>query len=329
MSVRRTIGIVSVLVVTSCDLLSGRAVTLGPPVRIVVGKSDTVLVNSRAPVQLPVQVLDSAGHALRVSGLRYESGAGDSLKVSGLGRVTCARRGDAEVRVSLGALSRRFVVMCRPVKGFRFVYEDVLPLVAGGPPRELALPAVGVDGDPVSMLAATITVGDTSIAELRGLTVHPRAPGSTWVEVDIGHCVWPIGITVHEPVSDPAALRRSGQLFFAPSLRLADGEHRAWRLPRGEYRVGLVGSQGPDGARLLLSRSAMNCKLWLGDLQDYHCVALAGAAIDVRNPRPPGAGGELTGTLFAERWDLPPESRPQQPRRAPHKPSKRYCPMTR
>jgi hypothetical protein len=226
------------------------------------------------------------------------------------------------LRVSVGALSRRFALRCRPVKGFHFVFEDRLPLVAGGPPRELHLPAIGTDGLPVDALAATITIGDTSVAVLRRFAIHPIAAGSTSLEVDLGDCVWPMGITVHEPVNDPARIVRREQLFFMP-LRLVDGEHRTWRLPRGEYRVGLVEAPSPNGARLLLDRTAMNCKPWLGEAQDYHCVALANAAIDVRNPRTPGSGGELAGTLFAERWDLPDQS----PRAAPRRPSKHVCPM--
>ncbi|MFL5619960.1 MAG: hypothetical protein ACJ79A_16390 [Gemmatimonadaceae bacterium] len=317
------------LAVASCERATARP--LGPPARLVAGRADTVVVNSRNAVTLPVQVLDEAGHELPTRGLRFERVSGDPLSLSPSGRITCERRGDAEVRVSLGALSTRFALRCRPIKGFRFIYGDGRPLVSGGAPRELQFVAVGVDDMPERMLAGTLSIVDSSVAELRGLTVRPRAPGSTMVELDLGECFWAIGVAVHERVASPSELRSAEDLFLISPLRLVDGERRGWRLPRGEYRVGLLTQAGVD-TKLELGTTNMNCVPWITGGQDYNCIALAGAAVDVRNPRRAGAGGELYGELFAQRMDLPPratrdESATVGTRR--QRPRKRSCPMVR
>src|SRR2546430_4079750 len=168
----------------------------GPPARVVVGRSDTVLVNSRKPTLLPAHVLDAAGHQLHASGLRYQVVSGDNAGLSARGIVTCAKRGDSRLRASLGSLTTEFVLLCRPVRGFRFFFDPGPPLLVGGPSRDLALGAVGVDGMPVMLLAGTATIADSEIAVLRGLTVLPRAPGVTFVDVDIGDCVHSIFVEV-------------------------------------------------------------------------------------------------------------------------------------
>src|SRR5437868_6543519 len=91
----------------------------GRPARVVVGRSDTVLVNSRKSTLLPVHVLDAAGHQLNASGLTYQVVSGDTVGLSARGAVTCSKRGDARLRASLGTLTTEFVLLCRPVKGFR------------------------------------------------------------------------------------------------------------------------------------------------------------------------------------------------------------------
>lgn len=298
---RRLIWILAPLTLSACDRVAARAV--GSPARLVAGRADTVIVNSRHATQLPVRVLDSAGHELPAASVRYAWVGGDRIAVSDSGHVTCDRRLDAELRATLGTLSTRLVLRCRPIAAIPFAYNADAPLVVGGPPRELDVPAIGVDGKPVREIAATVTIGDTNVATLRSLTIQPRGPGSTQVKLDIGDCWWATFVEVAERVASPAALRRREQLFMESPLRLVAGERRGWRLPRGEYRVALAPlPDTPSG--LALSTRAMNCVPWLASTQDLHCIALAGASADVRNPRPAGSG-ELAGTFFVERWDLP------------------------
>lgn len=321
---RRTACLV-LLALASCERASARS--LGAPARLVAGKGDTIVVNSVRTTTLPVQVLDDAGHQLPPRRLRFVRVSGDSLRLSSGGQITCERRGDAEVRVVLGALAKRFALLCRPIKGFRFVYGDGRPFVVADPPRTLQFVAVGVDGTPERMLGGTLSIADSTVAELRGLTLYARAAGETMAQLDLGECVWPMGITVYDRVDSPSELRTGKDVFLVSPLRLVDGERRGWRLPRGEYRVGLLSQAGVD-TRLVLGTTAMNCVPWITAGQDYHCVALAGASVDVRNPRRAGAGGELYGELFVHRMDLPPDSRAVSPA-APRRPGRRMCPMVR
>jgi hypothetical protein len=183
------------------------------------------------------------------------------------------------------------------------------------------------------MLAGTLRILDSSVAELRGLTVYPRARGETMVELDLGECLWDIGVFVSERVATPAHIRYADDIFLESPLRLVDGERRGWKLPRGEYRVGLH-TQAGAGAKLMLNTNAMNCVPWITGGQDYHCVALDGASADVRNPRRAGRGGELYGELFVQRMDLPRASRNtsnskhERERRA-ERPLRRQCRMVR
>ncbi|HEX7981134.1 MAG TPA: hypothetical protein VF461_21175 [Gemmatimonadaceae bacterium] len=321
----RPAACVLLLALASCERVSARS--LGPPARLVAGRGDTIIVNSLHTATLPVQVLDDAGHPLPPQKLRFERVSGDSVSLSSSGQITCERRGDAGVRVTLGTLARQFALLCRPIKGFRFVYGGGSPLVVGDAPRELQFVAVGADGTPERMLAGTLSIADSRVAELRGLTVVPRSPGETMVELDLGECTWAMGVTVYERVASPSALRAENDLFLVSPLRLVDGERRGWRLPRGEYHVTLLTQAGVD-TKLELGTTAMNCAPWNTGGQDYHCIALRGASVDVKNPRRAGGGGELYGELFAERMDLPHPSRAARPS-APHRARKRMCPMLR
>ena len=321
----RPAACVLLLALASCERAAARS--LGPPARLVAGKADMIVVNSLHATTLPVQVLDDAGHSLPPQKLSFARVSGDSLALSPSGQVTCAQRGDAQVRVTLGALAKQFTLYCRPIKGFRFVYGEGRPLLVGDAPRDLQFVAVGVDGTPERMLAGTLSITDSSVAELRRLSVRPRAPGQTMVELDLGECLWPMGVTVHARVTSPSALRSDNDVFLVSPLRLVDGERRGWRLPRGDYRVALLTQAGVD-TKLELGTTAMNCVPWITGGQDYECIALAGASVDVKNPRRAGGGGELYGELFAMRMDLPDTSRIT--RASPMKRArKRLCPMVR
>jgi hypothetical protein len=313
------------LAVASCERASARS--LGAPARLVAGRADTIIVNTLRTTTLPVQVLDDAGHTLPAQKLSFTRVAGDPLALSPSGRITCDRRRASEVRVALGALAKRFTLLCRPIKGFRFVYGDFRPFVVGDAPRPLEFAAVGVDGTPERMLAATLSIADSTVAQLRGITLYARAAGETMAQLDLGDCVWPMNVTVHDRVDSPSAFRTENDVFLVSPLLLVDGERRGWRLPRGEYHVGLLSQAGVD-TQLALGTTAMNCVPWFSSGQELHCVALAGASVDVKNPRRAGAGGELYGELFVQRMDLP-RSSGAVSTLAPRRPRRRICPMVR
>ena len=88
----------------------------------------------------------------------------EPIAVSDSGRVTCPRRLDEDVCASLGALSTRFTVLCRPIKGFS--------------------ETGGLDRAPRQRRAS---VGRRPGRRPR---LHPRGPGLTDVALDRGDCVW-------------------------------------------------------------------------------------------------------------------------------------------
>jgi hypothetical protein len=67
----------------------------GPPARFVAGIADTVVLNNRLPVPIPMRVFDAAGHSLPDTGVRYQWTSGTPVPVSQRGVVTCVRAGDA------------------------------------------------------------------------------------------------------------------------------------------------------------------------------------------------------------------------------------------
>jgi CubicO group peptidase (beta-lactamase class C family) len=244
---RLALALAAVALVASA-VLAALLARAGPPARLVAGAGDTVLVNYLRPVPLPTRVLDAAGRLLPDTGVRYAWVAGAPVSVSARGVVTCARRGDATVRASLGPLATTLLVRCRPVRDLSAGGTD---FVLGDPPRDLPLEAVGVDGRPVTLLGAWLTVEDTTVATLDGLRVHPRSPGETMVNVRVGDRTAGTVIRVFEPVRTIEGLRPDQRLVVAP-VRLARGASVRWRLPTGRFYLSFL--PGPDaGAAPTLS----------------------------------------------------------------------------
>ncbi len=294
----RLMAILGGLVLTSLVVLIAILARNGPPARLVAGTSDTIIINSRASVQLPVQVLDSAGRLLHVTGVRYQQISGAPLRMSAAGRVTCAQRGDALVRASFDAISRSFLLRCRPIRSF-VEWRRMLSLVVGDSAQELPFTAVGVDGTPETLLAGTAILEDSEFASLHGLSVHPKAPGETSADVWVGGIVTVIPISVYKRVSTSTALRPY-QLFVASPLRLASGESRRWRIPAGGYIVSFR-SDTVASAELTFTTVASTCSHF-GDAYSYFCTASKGAVLVVAAPLATHAGRrEISGYLAVRR----------------------------
>ena len=223
----------------------------GPPVRLVAGNGDAegVTVNSVRPVPLPMRVLDKAGRELDAAGVRYGWAAGDPLSVSPTGVLSCTRQGDATVRASLGLLSTRFLVRCRPVETIRAaIWND---FVLGEPERELPVDFEGPDGLSVTRIAGLLKIRDSSIATVSGLRIRPVAPGQTSLELSVGDKAAWAAVTVFEPVTTLEGLREDQRVVAAP-VRLARGESLRWRLPTGLFD--LVNMPGPEQTSALILR---------------------------------------------------------------------------
>ena len=154
------------------------------PARITAGRSDTVLINNRNPIRIPLRVLDGEGQPLEDTGVRFERIGGDDLPVTAEGAVSCPRAGDLSVRASLGALSADFVIQCRPVQIVGV--EGPVNLVLGDSARELPIVALGPDGLPVRQVNVTVIVRDTSVAKMEGSRLRTLMSGATMVEVLAG-----------------------------------------------------------------------------------------------------------------------------------------------
>ncbi len=266
------------------------------PARLTAGKSDTVVVNSRHPVQLSVHVVDAAGRILGSRGLRYEWVSGDRVPLSDDGRVTCARPADAMVRVTRGDLTMQLSLRCQPIAGFRL--PRGVHLLVGGPPQELVVNAVDADGRPVMLIAGTASVRDSQVAVLRDGLVYPRTAGFTYVRVDVGDCVSWIPVDVIARETTPSQLEPFQE--FAASLRLVGGEMRSWHIVPGRYELSLLPDPSAH-AEPVLGAVGTNCARFPGGGQHYSCIARQGAAVVVRHPRGAGQGRELAGELLVRR----------------------------
>jgi hypothetical protein len=206
----------------------------GPPARIVGGPGDTLVVNEYLAARLPVNVVDREGHTLSTTGLRFRWESGDAVPVSALGIVRCERAGDATVRASLGALTQRFQLLCRPVH--KLLTSWMVDLVAGDSEQELSVDARDLDGKPVAPLVGKVVVDDSTVAMIHGLSVRPLAPGETAVHVRIGNYSAGAFLTVAERVRSLEELH-PGQSDVVVPVRLAGGEERKWRLRPGAYML--------------------------------------------------------------------------------------------
>jgi hypothetical protein len=273
----------------------------GPPARLVVGMSDTVVVNSQRPVQLPIQVLDAAAHVLPDTGVRYQRTSGVPVTVSATGVATCTQPGDATVRASLGPLSTHLLLRCRPVREVRAL--RMMNLVVGGPAQELPFEAVGVDGRPVTLLTGRVTVWDSTIATVEDLRIRGRAPGSTALDMRIGDRLAHASVHVYERASTPEGIH-PGQHVAVP-VRLSGGEMRRWRISAAPelYFLAML----PDRDEHQMPRLAIvgaNCEPWLG-AHSYFCLAQHDATVFVYHPQQAGSAQELSGTLAVWRQEDP------------------------
>ena len=264
-----------------------------PPARLVAGIADTVIVNSRRPVQLPTQVLDAQGNALPDTGVHYQWTSGMPISVSATGFVTCSQTGDATVRASLGSLATDMLLRCRPVRDVRAL--RMMNLVVGGPAQELPFEAVGVDGQPVTLLTGNVTVEDSSIATVEGVSVRARAGGATGLTMRVGDRRAFASVHVYDRAATPERIRPGQHLAVA--VRLAGGEMRRWRLaasPETYYVAMLPDHDDQQMPRLAIVGASCGPAL---DTHSFFCLARNDASVIVYHPQNIDPAQKLSGTL--------------------------------
>lgn len=279
-------------------VLCAAAACQGPPSRLVAGTADTVIVNNTRPVQLPIRVLDAAGHRLDSSGVRYQWMAGVSVPVSATGVVSCTQPGDATLSAALGALRTRVILRCRPVRDVRAL--RMMNLVVGDSAQDVPFEAVDADGRPVTLLTGEITVGDSAIATVEGGRIRGRSPGSTDVTMRVGDRQGFMSVHIYERVVSPEGIR-PGQHVAVP-VRLTGGEMRSWRIarsPENYYLAMLPDDMHPMPALAIVGA---NCVPGL-DEHSYFCLAQHDASVIVYHPQQVDPKQELSGRLAVWRQE--------------------------
>jgi hypothetical protein len=150
----------------------------GAPARLLAGAADTVIVNNRRPVSIPIRAFDASDRSVPVVGMHYVRTAGDSIHVTADGIVTCAQRGDATVRASLGAIASEIVLRCRPVKKLHIA--GPIQFVLGDSSQVIPLEALDVDDRAVDLIAGSVSTMRADVVGVEsGLRVSARGRGLT------------------------------------------------------------------------------------------------------------------------------------------------------
>jgi hypothetical protein len=289
----------------------------GPPARLVAGSgtdSDGIVVNNLGPVRLSIRVLDAAGHRLERSDVRYQRMAGAPIPVSPLGVIKCTKRGDAIVRASLTTLNRDFVVHCLPVRDIASIGWG--NFVVGEPARTLEVEAIGPDGQPVTRIAATLRVADSTVATLDGGQLRPLRPGFTPIDVAIGDLTTEAMVTVFERVHTFEGLRPDQRWVVTP-IRLARDGSLSFPLPTGLFYLAFgedssdvpspIGFGSRSTARFPITMSVggpIMCMPELGPgVLNTHCLARAPGATLTLTHSGRGLPTEIVGLLALERQE--------------------------
>lgn len=271
------------------------------PVRLVAGVNDTVIVNNRRAIRIPMRVLDGAGRILPDSGVRYQWRSGTPVSVTAAGVATCDTAGDATIQASLGPIATRVVLRCRPVDEVRSL--RMLNLVIGDPPQELPFEAVDAADQPVALLTGQLVIRDSSIATAQGLSIVPRAAGATSLDMRIGDHTAHASVHVYRPVATFGVLQPGDHVALAVSL--SPGDLRRFRLPaaREVYFVTVIPDREAP-ARPRLAIVGAGCMPGL-DVASHFCLARQDAEVIVYHPPRTGAAPEARGTLAIWRQEKP------------------------
>jgi hypothetical protein len=289
----------------------------GPPARLVneAASAGGIVVNYVGPMRFSMVVLDASGHRLERSDVRYEWRSGIPMSVSHRGVAKCTKRGEAVVRATLGALKADFIVHCQPVKKIRSIGWG--NFLVGDPPRTLGVDAIGLDGEPVTRIAAWIRVADSTVATLDGTQLRPLKAGFTSVEMEIGNQKVGASVTVFDLLRSLEELRPD-QRWVAVPVHLDRGESIRWPLPIDDFflafstdtsavpltRTFAASLSAHPGVRLSVDGPIMCMPEPASGVTETHCLAHGpGATLTIRNS---GRGArDVVGILALERLEQP------------------------
>jgi hypothetical protein len=273
----------------------------------VANASDGIVLNTMKPVQLQMRAFDKRGRSVASSDVRYRWVSGAPIAISPEGVVSCAERGNAIVSASLGAITTKVDLRCRPVTEVRA--SSWVDLMMGDAPRDLPFVAIGVDGLPVMQLRGEARVIDSSVATLKGTTITPRAIGQTAVVVDVGDRNAMMHVIVYERVASFVGLRPEQRAVAVP-VRLAQGDTVHWTLPVGTFWIKYLPRHPSDAPPTISLSGTVNCSAGNGlsthrvplEVYAVYClVRPGGATVDVAHGR---VGAQIVeGSLALQRVD--------------------------
>jgi hypothetical protein len=152
-----------------------------------------------------------------------------------------------------------------------------------------------VDGQLVTLLTGNVTVEDSTIATVEGMSVRARAGGSTGLTMRVGDRHAFAEVHVYDRVSTPDRIR-PGQHLAVP-VRLAGGEMRRWRLaasPETYYVAMLPDRDEESMPRLAIVGASCGPAL---DTHSFFCLARNDASVIVYHPQDIDPAKKLSGTL--------------------------------
>jgi hypothetical protein len=279
----------------------------GAPARLLASgdRGDGIVVNKVKPVQLAMGVFDSAGREVPHAELRYRWLSGAPIPVTPRGVATCTQSGDAVVGATVGSLSTRLVLRCRPVHTVRTL--GVANLIVGDSAVGVPFVAFDAQGRIISLLRGELSVEDSSVATLYVAAdgtrhLRGRAPGNTRLNIRIGDRSADMLVHVYQRASSPEGIRPGQQL--AIPIELAGGEMKQWQLPAGRetYDVEMLPAGDPMHAPRLAIVGA-NCVA--NGARSFMCVALQGAELFVFHAREGDQARAVRGTVLVRRWRYP------------------------
>jgi hypothetical protein len=269
------------------------------PSRLVVGLADTVVINSNRPAKLPVRVLDRTGRVLADAAVRYQWKSGARISVTPEGIVACTDGGDATVRASIGSLATNALVRCRPVREVRAI--RMLNLIVGGPAQDLPFEAIGMDGQPVTLVSGQVTVQDSAILGIDGFRVRALSAGQSALTMRVGNRTAFTNVQAYALSRSPEGLR-PGQRVAVP-VRLSRGEMQRWRLgPSPQLYFLAMLPNGDEDTMPRMTIVDANCSQALGP-HTFFCLARRGASVIVYHPQNIDSREKLRGNLVVWRQE--------------------------
>lgn len=254
-----------------------------------VGVNDTLIVHSVRPVQIPVRGIDVRRREVPVASARFQWIAGDSIPLSSDGVVNCTQSADATIRTSYARLVTTAVIRCRPVRSVRIA--GPIQFILGDAAKSIPVQVLGLQGEPVSMLAGTVTLQDSGIVEAEGLRIRPLSVGGTLLSLRVGDQEGAAGVHVFELVTTLDLLTAEKQ-FVALRLRLASGELRRWQLPVGQWMLTMMPYED-EGRGLRLRVEGAVCMAARLTPRRTVCEVKTPASVFIDNPTKTHRSGEL------------------------------------